>query len=383
MKEALLPLEIKICRRLVEISSLDWNKLVADDNPFLSHEFLCALEIHGSVGENTGWHPCHVVIYENGHLKAAMPLYQKSHSSGEFVFDQAWAEAYHRSGLYYYPKLVCSVPHTPALGQRLLCLEQDESEMFPLLLKATLALAKSINASSFHCLFIDTQTHQFLNSSGLSLRHDCQFQWENDNYKNFDEFLLKLISRKRKNIKQERRKVKEAGITFRHLDGYTATSADWKNFYGFYQKTFLEKQNIPKLGYPFFLEISKKLPDQVFLVLADFQGNCVAGALMFRSKTRLYGRYWGCSDEFNSLHFEACYYQGIEYCIQNNLKVFEPGAQGEHKISRGFVPTLTVSGHWIADKRFKEPVSDYCAQERVAVKGYMDKMNKTIPFRNE
>lgn len=376
-------MKLKICRQISDIPAAQWNALIEHHNPFLRHEFLRALENHGCVSQRLGWQPCHIALFENDQLKAAMPLYEKYNSSGEFVFDHTWADAFHRNGIHYYPKLVCAVPHTPTLGQRLLCKTEHQQEMFPLLLQASLKLAQQIGASSVHCLFPTAPAQDFMRTAGLSIRHDCQFHWQNQRYQDFDHFLSKLTSKKRKNIRQERRKVAQAGITFRLLDGHTASPQDWVNFNGFYQRTFLEKRNTPKFNLEFFMEVAEQLPQQTFLVLADHGNQCVAGALMYRSDTHLYGRHWGASEHYSGLHFEACYYQGIDYCIRENLQWFEPGAQGEHKISRGFLPTRTVSAHWIAHSGFSGPIADFCAEEQIAVKDYMAMLEESNPYRKE
>jgi hypothetical protein len=312
-----------------------------------------------------------------------MPLYKKFNSSGEFVFDYAWADAYTRYGLDYYPKLVSAIPYTPAIGQRFLCQIDDEPEYIPLLLNASLSFAEKSGASSLHFLFPDKKTHQTLENHGLISRYDCQFFWHNPGYQSFDDFLLKLTSRKRKNIKQERYKVQRAGITFRILNGYTATSTDWQNFTRFYEKTHVEKLNTPKFNLGFFTEIANSLAEHTVLVMADHEERCVAAALMYRSDTHLYGRHWGAIQQFDALHFEACYYQGIEYCIREKLQCFDPGVQGEHKIARGFIPTRTESNHWISDPRLAGPIASYCKREELAVDNYMNELKCSNPYRED
>lgn len=376
-------LNIQIHRQINEIPAQQWNKLIEGNNPFLRHEFLNALELHQCVGTKSGWIPCHIAIFEDDVLKAAMPMYQKYNSQGEFVFDHGWADAYHRNGIQYYPKLVSAVPYTPTLGQRFLCKPEDEEQMFPLLLQSAIQVAEQIEASSIHCLFSIESQHPFLEQAGLLVRHDCQYHWHNDNYTDFDDFLSRLSSRKRKNIKQERRKVAQAGIQFRLLDGHTASEEDWNIFNQFYSRTFHEKWNTPKFNLDFFIDVARQLPDQTFLVLADHNDQCVAGALMYRSDTHLYGRHWGSSHNFDSLHFEACYYQGIEYCIREKLSIFEPGAQGQHKISRGFIPTRTLSAHWIADPRFEQAIEQFCKEERQAMAERISYLETTTPYRKD
>jgi hypothetical protein len=376
-------MQIKILATLDTIPADQWNALVQDNNPFMRHEFLAALEHHGCVGEAFGWLPRHIAVLEQERLVAAMPLYEKHNSYGEFVFDHAWAQAYQQHGLRYFPKLVSATPYTPATGQRLLVQTGREDELYPLLLSAAIQVAQQLDASSFHCLFPPAQQHSWLEQQGLLTRHDCQFHWYNQNYATFDDFLATLTAKKRKNIKQERRKVLDAGVELRQLDGHTATDADWEQFAFFYNHTFESKWGTPTLNAGFFREVARTLPDQVLLVLAYREGECIAGSLMFRSNTRLYGRHWGCTQDIDSLHFEACYYQGIEFCIQHGLQVFEPGAQGEHKVARGFVPTRTQSSHWLQDDRFRLPIARHVALERAGVAQYMESVREHLPYRPE
>ncbi len=374
-------MKVRIHTSISEITADAWNALVRDNNPFLRHEFLNAMERHGCVGEKFGWLPRHIAVYEDDLLIAAMPLYEKHNSYGEFVFDNAWADAYERAGREYFPKLVSAIPYTPATGQRLLSVTGREEEAWPLLLRTALQLSGQRGASSFHALFPERREHQFFQRQGLLSRHDCQFHWHNENYRNFDDFLSQLVSRKRNNIRQERRKVAQADINLRLMDGHSATSLDWQNFSRFYEQTFAEKWGVATFNLGFFQELAQVLPDQIVLVLADAGPGCIAGALMYRSDTTLYGRHWGCIEQVDALHFEACYYQGIEYCIRHGLQRFEPGAQGEHKIARGFLPTLTRSSHWIADDDFRQPISNFVAHERQAVAEYMTQLESANPYQ--
>ncbi len=375
-------MEVKIHTAISEIVADAWNALVRDNNPFVRHEFLNAMEKHDCVGEKFGWLPRHIGVYDDDVLIAAMPLYEKHNSYGEFVFDNAWADAYERAGREYFPKLVSAIPYTPATGQRLLSVSGREEETWPLLLRTALQFSGQSGASSFHVLFPDSGEHQFLQQQGLLGRHDCQFHWRNDGYRNFDDFLNRLVSRKRNNIRQERRKVVQADIKLRLLDGHSATPLDWRNFTRFYEQTFAEKWGVATFNLGFFQELAQTLPDQIVLVLADSGSTCIAGALMYRSDTTLYGRHWGCIEQVDALHFEACYYQGIEYCIRNGLQRFEPGAQGEHKIARGFLPTLTRSSHWIADDDFRQPISNFVAHEREAAAEYMTQLEASTPYKH-
>jgi len=374
-------MEIKICSSISEINKDQWNSLVVDNNPFIRYEFLHALESHQCVGKKFGWIPKHIAIYENNLLIGAMPLYEKHNSYGEFVFDQAWSDAYRQYGLAYFPKLVSSIPYTPIQGQRLLSLPGLEKQIFSTLLQTVKELAQRLNYSSFHCLFPTNNEQQWMQSQDLYTRYDCQFHWSNQSYKNFDDFLSCLSSRKRKNIRKERTSVYKNGVKLRVLDGYTATEQDWKIFTHFYQRTFTEKWGMATLNFAFFKAIAESLPEQVVLVLADNKDHCIAGSLMYKSDTTLYGRFWGCDEAIDNLHFECCYYQGIDYCIKNNLQKFKPGAQGEHKISRGFIPTLTKSSHFLTEPHFQSAIEQYVTHEQEAVLDYINQLNKHLPYK--
>lgn len=387
LEQYFLTMQIKIHSNINQISAIEWNNLVEDNNPFMRHEFLAALENHGCVGPEYGWIPSHIGLYEDDVLCAAMPLYQKYNSYGEFVFDHAWADAYKQSGLQYFPKLVSATPYTPATGQRLLSNADSPEEHYKIMLQTMAQFAVEHNFSSFHCLFpradqLDWLATLNLNGSNILLRHDVQFHWHNQGYQDFEDFLEKLTAKKRKNVRQERRRMEQSGVQLRLLDGHTATDKDWDDFAYFYKTTFEEKWSTPTLNAGFFKEVAAKLPDQVFLVLADLPvedtdaaGQCIAGSLMFRSDTRLYGRHWGCTMQVDKLHFEACYYQGIEYCIRNNLQVFEPGAQGEHKIARGFIPTETRSAHWLNNSPYQDAIAQYVEHERKAIDEYRNRLS--------
>lgn len=392
-------MKISIHSEINQIPAQSWNALVKDNNPFLRHEFLNALENNHCVGENTGWIPCHIAIHDDQNtLVGAMPLYQKYNSYGEFVFDHAWADAYQRHNLAYYPKLVSAIPYTPASGGRMLSkldLSVSQTEdIYALLLQTVKQLCKEQSLSGFHCLFAEADEQAWLEKQELPgqvlpelmTRHDCQFHWHNRNYRSFDDFLAGLKPKKRKNIRQERRRVQQQNITLRQLNGHTASLQDWEIFAGFYQQTFLEKGGYPTLNEGFFAEVAQKLPNQTLLILADYtdqQGNtqCVAGSLMYASNSKLYGRHWGCNEQFDKLHFEACYYQGIDYCIENNLQIFEPGAQGEHKIARGFIPTLTKSSHWLNNSPFQEAIEKFIEHEKSGVAHYMKALGS--PYKEE
>lgn len=377
-----MALRVEITNSIKQISAQAWNSLVQDDHPFLKHQFLAAMETHGCVGPEFGWLPHHIAVYDSDELVGALPLYEKHNSYGEFVFDHAWADAYKRSGLEYFPKLVSAIPYTPAIGQRFLTTSDREHELRALLLNTALELARASGMSGFHCLFPEPEEHQWL-AQELLTRHDCQFHWHNNGYSDFDAFLATLTSKKRKNIRQERRKVEQSGVDLRVLDGHSATAKDWEDFARFYEITFEEKWGIATFNLGFFQEIGRTMPDNIVLVLADLDKDCIAGALMYRSNNRLYGRHWGAKRDIDQLHFEVCYYQGIEYCIARGLKVFEPGAQGEHKISRGFIPTLTCSSHWLAESHFAEAIEHFTKHEQQVVAHYMNQLQDSIPYKQE
>ena len=367
------------------VSATAWNRVSGTANPFLRHEFLAALERHGCVGEHYGWLPRHVTaIDDSGRLCGVVPLYLKYNSYGEFVFDWAWADAYHRAGLHYYPKLVASIPYTPVTAARILVApDADYPGVSRRLVDAALSLAETTGASSLHWLFTSAADTDLLVDRGLLRRTGCHFHWHNNNYRSFDDFLSQLSSRKRKKIRRERRYVEEAGIRMQVVHGDRVTREQWEAMHGFYRSTFERKSGTPTLSQGFFEEISRTMGEQVVLVFALLGERPVAGAIMLRGATALYGRHWGCMEEYHSLHFETCYYQGIEYAIEHRLELFEPGAQGEHKISRGFLPTYTWSAHWIRDARFRAAIAHYLEQEHALMIDYHDELQHTSPFRRE
>lgn len=371
---------------LTDVPAAEWNALVPDRNPFLSHEFLSALERHQCVGENTGWLPCHIVCRDDqGVLLGAAPLYLKFNSYGEFVFDWNWAEAYRRHGLPYYPKLVSAIPYTPATSPRLLlALDQPHPEAtVRAIMESVLEHAHRQYCSSIHWLFPMPAEMAPLQGQGFLPRIGCQFHWRNRGYRDFQDFLDTLTAKRRKNINRERRLVREAGLELRILSGRELSEAQWHIVHEFYCSTFQRLGGVPTLTLPFFQDIAHALSEQLILVLAFAQGREVAGAISFRSANTLYGRHWGCRADQDSLHFEACYYQGLDYCIQQGLQRFEPGAQGEHKIYRGFLPTLTHSAHWIAHPGFRQVIADFLDRETPAVRQYAQQLLHHSPYRDE
>jgi len=370
---------------LEEIPAAAWNALSEGRDPFLRHEFLVALERHNCVGERFGWLPRHLAAYDDaGALIGAVPLYLKDNSYGEFVFDWAWADAYARNGLDYYPKLVSSIPYTPATGSRLLIAsDADKTAVGPALIEAALELARALDVSSLHWLFTPVDQTELLEAHGLMRRTGCQFHWRNHGYRDFHDFLDTFSSAKRKKVKQERRHVTDAGIELEVLNGNTMSESQWNILHGFYRSTFARKSGMPTLTLPFFQEISRTMGESLVLVMALHQGEYVAGAICLRGTDTLYGRHWGCNADYHSLHFEACYYQGIDYCIQHGLQLFEPGAQGEHKISRGFLPTPTWSAHWIAHAGFRDILARYTAQESAHTIEYINELAQHTPYKNK
>ncbi len=376
-------MQINFLSSIAEIDREAWNRLQRDNNPFMRHEFLYAAEQNQCVGERFGWVPRHLAILEDGQLIAAMPLYEKSNSYGEFVFDHSWADAYQRNGLSYFPKLVTSIPYTPATGTRILCEPGQEQRVYPLVRQTMQQVLQQAGISGWHLLFADSAEIDYFHQQSFFIRHDCQYHWFNDGYDTFDQFLDQLSSRKRKNIRKERERVNAEQIRFRWLNGHTATASDWQHFTTFYNRTFEEKWGMATFNLGFFSQIGKTMPDNVLLVLADHEDRTIAGALMYVSDTHLYGRHWGCIEQFDNLHFETCYYQGIEYCIQNNIRVFEPGAQGEHKVARGFRPVQTRSAHWLTDNRFHPAISNFCQHEQAGVDAYIEQLESRLPFKKD
>lgn len=376
-------MHIELLHRIADIERADWNGLTASGNPFVRYEFLHALEESGCVGGDTGWQPAHLAARDGGRLLGALPCYLKSHSWGEFVFDFAWADAYARRGRSYYPKAVSAVPYTPAGGPRLLVPEAaDGARIKFALLDAARERTVALGASSFHCLFPDREDAEFLEAQGYAIRLGCQYHWHNHDYRDFDHFLDSFSAEKRKKVRRERRRVREAGIEVLLLEGPEVTPALWREFYRFYGDTMLRKSGYLPLSLDFFRSVGRTMPENVVLALARRQGDYVAAALSFRGGDALYGRYWGASHDFHSLHFELCYYAGIDYCIRSGLRRFEPGAQGEHKISRGFLPTATYSAHWLEDPTFRRAVSQFLDREREEMRYHMAVLDARAPYKS-
>ena len=368
----------RIHRALSEIPAADWDALHDGRNPFVAHAFLSGLETTGCLRGDWGWTPCHVGLWDGDALLAAVPGYLKTNSHGEFVFDHAWAHAYAQHGLDYFPTWLGAVPYSPVTGPRLLA---RDAATKPALLQAIEGFLRQSSLPSAHVNFHD-QADDAAFDDGWLPREDIQFHWHNAaGWEAFDDFLGAMDHKHRKNIRQERRKVRDAGIDFRIVHGDDASDADLAAMHGFYLQTFAEYGNSPALTLEFLRHLARTLPRQLVLVLAQREGRAIAGALCLRGGDTLYGRYWGASELHPGLHFEACYYQGIEYCLREGLTRFEPGAQGRHKIARGFLPSIVRSRHFIADPRFAHAIGDWCTEERASVRRHLQQLQAHSPFR--
>jgi predicted N-acyltransferase len=351
------------------------NSSHSSDNPFVSDGFLTAVESTGVCSTQSGWTPHHLQLNE----KITIPCYEKVHSWGEYVFDFAWANAYEQYGLDYYPKLVIAAPFTPSMGPRILgaTCESDVAD-------AITALKQGVNESQlsgFHILFPSKLEQEWLDNQDLLKRSDVQFHWKNNEYQDFDHFLERFASRKRKNVRKERKSIEDQGLTIRTFEGHQIDDTHWHAFYQFYHATYLKRGRQGYLNKSFFDQLRINLEPQLVLIIAEHEGESVAAALFFKDKETLYGRYWGCYQEFNNLHFEVCYYQGIDYCIQHKLKRFDPGTQGEHKIARGFEPTYTHSYHWLSNPQFFDAAKRFCEDEAQMTQKYFEQVTEALPFK--
>ncbi|ESS67312.1 hypothetical protein MGMO_168c00040 [Methyloglobulus morosus KoM1] len=375
-------MEIKQITAIDQVDSQAWNALAGDGYPFIRHEFLLALEESGCVSRQTGWQPLHLLVWENAELVAGMPLYLKGHSRGEYVFDHQWVYAYGQNGGDYYPKWLTAIPFTPCQGVRIAVKDPtDQHQITGLLVDFIKNKSEQAGISSWHCLFPVGEQLDKLRNFDLLVREGVQFQWFNRNYQTFDDFLSTFNHSKRKMLKRERRKVAEQGITMIRLSGKEASEQQWQVFYDFYQMTYLKHGMPPYLNLDFFLRCAERMGDQLLLVFALKDGTYVGAALSFVGGDTLYGRYWGCHEEYNALHFEACYYQGLDYCIEHGLQRFDSGAQGEHKIARGFEPVTTYSAHWFQDERFAKAIEQFLLREKSAVQFYKDDATNYLPFK--
>ena len=417
-------MQIEVRGSLSDVSADSWNALSTDGNPFLRYEFLYTLEETGCLGDRTGWYPRYFLLWQGENeddreLIGAAPAYIKTNSYGEFVFDWSWADAYARNQIEYYPKMVSAIPFTPATGRRILTRDdQPFAETVRLLAAGMRQFVVNESFSSLHFLFVTQAEHEVLcgiadsceepesgtesesesdTSDEISTkaivsdhlrRLDCQYHWHNDDYTDFDDFLARCTAKRRKTIRRERRYVTDAQLRLEQRLGSTLSEQEWKWVHQFYCSTFDKKWGNPSLTRKFFNQIGQAMGDQVLIVFAYDPADespewPVACSIMFIGSTTLYGRFWGCRAEFNALHFEACYYQGIEYCITNNIKIFEPGAQGEHKITRGFVPTITRSAHYIQHPQFREAIADYLAEEIPHIEQRCEGLTDLLPFKQD
>jgi hypothetical protein len=359
-----------------------WNALLGGPavNPFVSHEFLWALEASRSVGPETGWTPAHLLLVDGDVLVGAAPLYMKCHSYGEYVFDQHWADAFARSGKRYYPKLTCASPFSPVQGPRILA-TSDEARCA--LARALVKTAEANAVSSINVNFTTDPDNEALEAAGFLFRLGIQYHWFNRGYRDYDDFLSTLASRKRKQMKRERREAAERGIEIRRLVGSEIEARHWRAFWDFYQDTGSRKWGQPYLTREFFDLIDGSLRDRILMVVAEHAGRPIAGALNFIGADALYGRYWGCTEQYPFLHFEVCYHQAIEFAIEHRLARVEAGAQGEHKVARGYEPVETRSWHWIAEPGFRRAIADYLVREREAIFNEIAVIRAETPFRKD
>jgi len=372
----------RIVSSLAEIGPSRWDALVAtqaEGNPFLSYAFLHALHESGAASADTGWEPHYLTLWQDQALVAALPLYRKFHSYGEYVFDWAWAEAYQRHGVEYYPKLLAAIPFTPVRGARLMAVDETARAG---LLAALQALQQEGEHSSTHILYPPPEQAQQLADAGFLLRSGVQFHWHNEGYGSFAEFVDTLDRKKRKNILAERRKVAEQGVQFTWLRGSEITEAHWRFFNRCYRHTYAAHYSTPYLNLDFFRRIGATMPQHLLLTLASRDGQPIASSLTVHDGDTLYGRYWGALEHVPCLHFETAYYQPLEFCIAEKIRWFEGGAQGEHKMARGFLPQKTWSAHWLAHPGFYDAVEHFLAREVGGIDGYINELNERNPFRD-
>ncbi|MBN8815782.1 MAG: N-acetyltransferase [Sphingomonas sp.] len=374
------PITARITDGVSAIPAADWDACAGDGNPFVGHAFLSILEESGSVGRGTGWQPLPVIVDGTDRSPGAVaPAYAKSHSQGEYVFDHAWADAWEGAGGSYYPKLQVAAPFTPVAGPRLLL---RDASLAPALIGALEAVTDQNNLSSAHATFVGPDQVPLFEAAGWLIRTGTQFHWHNDGYASFDDFLGALSSRKRKAIRHERAKAAE-GLTIRHLTGADLTEAHWDAFWKFYQDTGSRKWGHPYLTRPFFSLLGERMANRTLVILAERDGRPIAGALNLIGADTLYGRYWGCTEDVPFLHFELCYYQAIDAAIARGLATVEAGAQGEHKLARGYVPVTTWSAHYIPDRNFRRAVSDFLERERQGVECDQHHLAALTPFKRD
>lgn len=378
--------QFEILDHLSDIPANQWNALLPlDSGPFLRYEFLNALEETGCVGGNTGWQVAHLVMRDKQQLVGALPLYIKQHSYGEFVFDWSWAQAYEQQGMQYFPKALCAIPFTPVQGSRILIAPHiDISTVRSKLIGQLKNLVIQNGLSSAHVLFPHALEAIDFKSQGFMLRDSVQFHWHNQEFQNFEHFLSALTMKRRKNIRREREQVARECIHFRHISGTTSTDADWEFFYRCYRNTYIEHHSSPYLNEAFFKMWAKRMPENLHLIIAERNSTPIAASLIVVDPigSKAYGRYWGAIEYIPCLHFETAYYQAIEYCIANNIQTFEGGAQGEHKMARGFLPTTIQSAHYIADTQFARAVQHFLDREHQGIGAYVDELSEHSPLKS-
>ncbi|MDF2366911.1 GNAT family N-acetyltransferase [Sneathiella sp.] len=374
---------INTLQSIADVSEAEWNACLTTDHPFVTHQFLKALEDSGSVSAESGWMPYHLSLEMDGKIAGVAPMYVKGHSQGEYVFDHSWAHAYGRAGGRYYPKLQLSAPFSPVTGPRLLVPEGPERQLHQrLLLQGTKQVADQLNLSSVHATFLEPAERALMEQEGFLIRTGEQFHWVNDNYENFDDFLAQLSSRKRKAIRKERKGATENDLEFEILTGAEIGELHWDAFFNFYIDTGNRKWGTPYLNREFFSLLGERLGEAVVLFMVSRGGRYIAGALNLKSSDCLYGRYWGCIEDHRFLHFETCYYRAIDYAIEHGIRRVEAGAQGPHKLARGYLPTETYSAHWLRDPGFHDAVADYLQAETKQVEAEINYLAGHSPFRN-
>lgn len=381
-------MKIEIVNSITDIKEQDWRRLNSTSSVFSNYQFFKCLESSDSVSKAQGWQPHHLQLTSDNKEKntteidAIVPMYIKSHSWGEYVFDWAWADAYQHHNVPYYPKLVATAPFTPITGDKLLSQKLKTNELFPYLSEH----CQQSNMNSWHLLYCQTegqreQQASVLPTENVYQRNTVQFHWLNYDYRDFNDFLANFTARKRKNTRKERLSIEQQDINIRRIKGAEINKKELAFFYLTYQLTYLKRGHTPHLTLQFFQDIIQQLPENVLLIIANCKGEDVACAWFFYDNDNLYGRYWGCTQNFNNLHFELCYYQGIEFCIENKLSLFHPGTQGEHKIQRGFEPKLTTSYHWIKHQAFRPSIKAFCLQEQQQMYHYQKQCQQLLPFR--
>ena len=357
---------------------LDFSSIEFKDNTFLAKEFFLALEVSGSIGKDSGWIPFPIIAKDNGVVVGCMPIFLKEHSYGEYIFDWSWAEAFQRHGLSYYPKLVCAIPFTPVTGPRILAIN---NKIKKLLIKSLEKIMHQHKISSCHFLFTNSDDQKILSKEGWMQRQGVQFKWENKKYKDFDAFLNTLSQSKRKKIRQERKKVATYNLIIKRKKGFDISKEDLNFMYECYCQTYALHHSSPYLNRDFFFTLHEKIPEKLLLIQAYKNQKPIAAALNIISNNKLYGRYWGSMEYLPNLHFELCYYQGQEFCIENNLEFFEGGAQGEHKIARGFVPFDTFSSHYIVNNEFRKAISKFLDEEENKMNIYVEELEERLPYK--